>query len=117
MSEILNIISINKTPTIQQLRSSGWKVRVIHGYIQDVIFNHVLHDKLFPHNLQSKLELSDRFTFIELTSPQKTDHTGITFCSKKDRYDRKLGNRIALGRAFKKYINSKYVFYKSTREY
>ena len=82
-----NIIDINSrnTPTIHQMRRAGWKVRVIHGITDE---NNVL---------------SDRFTRIELTSPEQKDSIGIAYCSRKDQWDRKLGNRIALGRALKNY--------------
>jgi hypothetical protein len=38
-----------------------------------------------------------------LTSPEGKDSTGIAYCSKQDQWNRKLGNRIALGRALKNY--------------
>jgi len=47
--------------------------------------------------------LSDRFTRIELTSPDQKDSVGTAYCSRKDQWNRKLGNRIALGRALKNY--------------
>ena len=84
MNNTIDIHSRN-TPTIHQLRRAGWKVRVIHGVTDE-------------SNL-----LSDRFTRIELTSPEGKDATGITYCSKEDQWNRKLGNRIALGRALKNY--------------
>lgn len=84
MNNTIDIHSRN-TPTIHQLRRAGWKVRVIHGFTDE-------------ENV-----LSDRFTRIELTSPEKKDSVGISFCSRKDQWNRKLGNRIALGRALKNY--------------
>ena len=82
-----NTIDINNrnTPTIHQLRRAGWKVRVIHG------------------KYENSNELFDRYTRIELTSPNGKDSSGIANCSKKDQWNRKLGNRIALGRALKNY--------------
>ena len=82
-----NIIDINSRniPTIHQLRRAGWKVRVIHG------------------KYSNNDELYDRFTRIELTSPEGKDFFGVANCSKKDQWNRKLGNRIALGRALKNY--------------
>jgi hypothetical protein len=84
MNDIVNIHSRN-TPTIHQLRRAGWKVRVIHGVTDE--------DNV----------LSDRFTRIELTSPDQKDSVGTAYCSRKDQWNRKLGNRIALGRALKNY--------------
>ena len=82
-----NTIDINSrnTPTIHQLRCAGWKVRVIHS------------------KYDNNDELYDRFTRIELTSPDGKDSFGVANCSKKDQWNRKLGNRIALGRALKDY--------------
>jgi hypothetical protein len=95
MNDTINIHSRN-TPTIHQLRRSGWKVRVIHG-----VTNHNL--PFGPRSAKNQEPLSERFTRIELTSPEGKDSTGIAYCSKQDQWNRKLGNRIALGRALKNY--------------
>lgn len=87
MNDNINLNNRN-IPTIHQLRRAGWKVRVIHGIYDDCDNN----------------ELYDRFTRIELTSPEGVDSIGIAHCSKKDQWNRKLGNRIALGRAIKTYL-------------
>ena len=92
MSDIINLNSRN-TPTIHQMRRAGWKVRVIHGNTNESYIG------------QEIVNFSDRFTKIELTSPDEKDFSGTAFCSKGDNYNRKLGNRIALGRALKKYKN------------
>ena len=84
MNDTINLNSRN-IPTIHQMRRAGWKVRVIHGYMET--------------------PLSDRFTRIELTSPEGKDAIGTAYCSKGDQWDRKLGNRIALGRAIKNYTS------------
>jgi hypothetical protein len=84
-------------PTIHQLRRAGWKVRVIHGFT-----NHNL--PYGPVSSKNQEPLSERFTRIELTSPDGNDSTGIAYCSKQDQWNRKLGNRIALGRALKNYF-------------
>jgi hypothetical protein len=93
-----NTIDIHsrKTPTIHQLRRAGWKVRVIHGFTNNNL-------PFAPVSAKNKQPLSDRFTRIELTSPEGKDCTGIAYCSKEDQWNRKLGNRIALGRALKNY--------------
>jgi hypothetical protein len=90
MSNIIDINSRN-TPTIHQLRRAGWKVRVIHGFT-------------YENYIGSEItNLSDRFTRIELTSPEGKDSVGTAYCSNNDQWNRKLGNRIALGRALKNY--------------
>jgi hypothetical protein len=95
MSNTINLNSRN-TPTIHQLRRAQWKVRVIHG-----VTNHNL--PYGPRSSKTQEPLSERFTRIELTSPEGKDSTGIAYCSKQDQWNRKLGNRIALGRALKNY--------------
>lgn len=90
MNDTINLNSRN-IPTIHQLRRAGWKVRVIHGLTQERYMG------------QEIVNFSDRFTKIEITSPDKKDASGIAFCSKQDQWNRKLGNRIALGRALKNY--------------
>ena len=90
MNNTIDIHSRN-TPTIHQLRRSGWKVRVIHGFT---------HERYVGQEI---VNYSDRFTKIDLTSPEGIDSIGIAFCSKQDQWNRKLGNRIALGRALKNY--------------
>jgi hypothetical protein len=43
-------------------------------------------------------------TEIQLTSPDKTFNvSGKAVCSEQENYSRKVGNSIALGRAWKKY--------------
>jgi|688.fasta_scaffold16109_10 hypothetical protein len=95
MNDAINLNNRN-TPTIHQLRRAGWKVRVIHGFT-----NHNL--PFGPKSSKNQEPLSERFTRIELTSPENKDSTGIAYCSKRDQWNRKLGNRIALGRALKDY--------------
>ena len=95
MNNTIDIHSRN-TPTIHQLRRAGWKVRVIHGVTNNNL-------PFAPVSTKNKQPLSDRFTRIELTSPESKDCTGIAYCSKEDQWNRKLGNRIALGRALKNY--------------
>jgi hypothetical protein len=93
-----NTIDIHsrKTPTIHQMRRAGWKVRVIHGFTNNNL-------PFAPVSSKNKQPLSDRFTRIEITSPESKDCSGIAYCSKEDQWNRKLGNRIALGRALKNY--------------
>ncbi len=95
MNNTIDIHSRN-TPTIHQMRRAGWKVRVIHGLTN----NNLL---FAPVSTKDKQPLSDRFTRIELTNPDGKDSTGIAYCSKEDQWNRKLGNRIAIGRALKNY--------------
>ncbi len=73
-------------PTIEQLRKSGYKVKVIHGFT----------DEQDPH-----YNLSHRKTTIQIRDLGGNEFIGESKCSRKDHYNRKLGNKIALGRALK----------------
>lgn len=74
-----------KTNNIHELRKNGYKVRVIHGRITG-----------------SNGQISPRggTTVIELTNPKGKTVIAKAECSKKDNWNRKVGNQIALGRAF-----------------
>ena len=82
-------------PSIHEMRKNGWKVRVMHGLVDDL--------RKTLDNFYSISTLSDRYTIIEITCPKMQNATGKSFCSNKDQYNRKLGNRIALARAIKQY--------------
>lgn len=75
--------------TIESLRRGGYKVRVIHGNVQEL------------PKCEAKIKrAAGRYTLIQITeSFTSTTVEGWAFCSKKDSYNRKLGNSIALGRA------------------
>ncbi len=80
------------TPTIKQLRQSGWKVRVMHLRHRDLI-----------KTIDGEYPIISNFggsTTIEVTTPDGSI-TGIgkALCSDKDNFNRRLGNSIALGRA------------------
>lgn len=80
------------TPTIKQLRQTGWKVRVMH-----------LRNKDIFHSIDGEYPVVSNFggsTTIEVTTPDGAI-TGIgkALCSNKDNFNRRLGNSIALGRA------------------
>ena len=79
-------LSIMET-TIEQLRKNGYKVRVIHTNVSE---NDPYH------------HLSDKLTEIQIRDLNGNEFTGIARCSKTDQYNRKKGNKIALGRALKK---------------
>ncbi len=78
--------------TIQSLRQSGYKVRVTHRGLLD------------SDTDQTKVHLVAKdghpsVTQIDITTPNGENTTGLAFRSKNDNYNRKFGNRIALGRA------------------
>ena len=81
-----------KHKTIKDLRYSGYKVRVLHT-----------RPKSYECKLSGKVPvLSPKggTTLIEVTTPDgKKSVTGKAECSSKDMWNRKVGNKIALGRA------------------
>ena len=82
--------------TIKSLRQTGWKVRVLHER------NFFLKDKTDSHSIQTAARGGR--TEIQLTNPDKTINvSGVAVCSDEENYNRKVGNSIALGRAWKKY--------------
>jgi hypothetical protein len=68
-----------KTPTIESLRKAGWKVFVKH--------NSQFHTEIFLSDEQGKTSF------------------GYALCNDKDQPNRKIANKIALGRAIKNYNN------------
>jgi hypothetical protein len=70
--------------TIEQLRKNGYKVRVIHSKLDET-------DQFY--------HLADRCTIIQIRDKEGNEFSGMARCSKSDHYNRKMGNRIALGRA------------------
>lgn len=89
-------VEANSTLSIKNLRRRGWKVRVLHSR------NYFLRNKL--DGTSSEVSAKGGVTEIQLTSPDKTINvSGRAVCSDEDNYNRKVGNSIALGRAWKKY--------------
>ena len=84
---------------------SYWAHQYLNQYRRDEFNTIVEYYKERETELDNSEELYDRFTRIELTCPEGKDSIGIANCSKKDQWNRKLGNRIALGRALKNYIS------------
>lgn len=73
--------------TIEELRKEGYKIRVYHCNASGTLESGCLYD---------------RVTRITFKSKSQNEYVGAAFCSHKDQYNRKLGNRIALGRALAK---------------
>lgn len=78
--------------TIESLRRGGYKVRVHHGLTEEL--------EKCEKNIK---EAASHYTHIEITDTQTWRSVeGWAYCSKKDNWNRKLGNRIALSRALDK---------------
>lgn len=92
-----------KLPSIMNLRRQGWKVRVLHTRE----YNERLSNTFKAAKIVSN---KGGYTCIELTPPEQPFLTlkGEAFCSKQDNFNRRLGNFIALGRAWHKFLNLNY---------
>lgn len=79
--------------TIQSLRQSGYKVRVIHRFTEPSDGEYVNVERL-------ALDNSPNVTQIDVTTPDgATTVSGFAYRAKGDQYHRKIGNLIALNRA------------------
>ncbi len=70
--------------TVESLRKKGYKVRV-HHYRK--------------HGEQSSPTSCGGKTVVEITTPDGITLVGKARCNRKENYNKKLGVRIALGRA------------------
>jgi hypothetical protein len=85
---------LNKA-TIKTLRQAGFKVRVLHKRPTKTI-------QKFD-GTATEYNPKGGTTTIQITSPDNVyDVEGISICSEKDSWNRKMGNSIALGRAINK---------------
>jgi hypothetical protein len=80
--------------TVKSLRQKGYKVRVIHT-----------RNKRFLQKMDGiaeEIEAKGGNTRIELTNPDKSITVAAeSKCSNEDSFNHKIGNQIALGRAYK----------------
>ena len=87
----------NEKIDVESLRRSGYKVRVHH------------HRKLTRvAKLDGKALVAAARggrTVIEITTPDGETLIGTARCSRKENFNKKLGVRIALGRALKGVVN------------
>ena len=70
--------------TVHELRKAGYKVGVFH------IREHINEKHLSPRGGS---------TMVHITTPDNEELHGVANCSKHDNYNKKLGVRIAIGRA------------------
>jgi hypothetical protein len=70
--------------TVQELRQSGYKVRVIHSRVKAFDWIHARGGA----------------TIVELRTPEGVELRAETRCSTKDNYNKKIGVALALSRIF-----------------
>lgn len=81
--------------TVRQLRQDGYKVKVLHHRYKKIVsvgYNPYGHKMEVIDNLGGKTE-------VIIDGPNGEHFVGIAICSNKDNYNKKLGVKIALGRA------------------
>lgn len=81
--------------TVRQLRKDGYKVRVLHHRSKKMVQstnNPYGHKVEIIHNLGGSTE-------VIIDGPNGDHYKGVAVCSNKDNYNKKLGVKIALGRA------------------
>lgn len=76
--------------TVHDLRKAGYKVRVLHFRRRDERF---LNDVYLPKGGE---------TVLQVTTPEGYNYESRARCSDKERYNKRVGVQIALGRMFNK---------------
>ena len=93
--------------TVHELRTMGYKIRIQHLRTLRVIGDptHLVEEREF-RKVGKGCDLNGQggYTTVELTPPNgQPMQRGTSACSFKDNFNRKLGVRIALNRAFDKF--------------
>ena len=86
--------------TVQQLRNTGYKVRVLHnrlynGYQKWQVGS---RDRAAFSGMPIEPDSKGGSTEVVIDSPDGRHFHGVAICSKKENYNKKLGVKIALGR-------------------
>lgn len=95
---------------IHALRQQGYKVQIQHkrrfkmldGYLTRGEYeSSPFKSEMFNSHYKDVVNAKGGMTVVKLTTPDNTELVGTAKCSDKDNYNRKLGLRMALGRAMK----------------
>lgn len=93
--------------TVQQLRNTGYKVRVLHNRLYSGYYkwengmSAIEESKIIQPKIKKILLEPDAkggSTQVVIDSPNGEHFEGHAICSKKENYNKKLGVKIALGR-------------------
>jgi hypothetical protein len=86
--------------TVQQLRNSGYKVRVLHNRLYNGYYKWQVGSKTAEGYGYGPIDPDTKggSTQIIIDGPSGDHYDGLAICSKKENYNKKLGVRIALGR-------------------
>lgn len=93
----------NSLITVETLRKQGYKVRVNHkrNYYHGPSGQFVLRSEKEVNVYEYDIDSFGGYTKVEVTTPDNRELIGEAFCNYKDKFNRKLAVRIALGRALK----------------
>lgn len=78
---------------VEELRKSGYKVRVKHFRREKTM------QKMDGGVVQTPSERGGH-TIVQVRTPDGEELEGVAVCSTKDNFNKRIGVRIALGRAF-----------------
>ena len=85
--------------TVQELRNSGYKVKVLHNRLYNGYQKWETPADDFGDYTFVNPDSKGGSTQVIIDSPNGQHFEGHSICSKKDNYDKKMGVRIALGRS------------------
>ena len=110
-NQILQKVMSNKVPTVHELRKKGWKVRVGHhrkfyrfcsktGKKNELTLLWKEQKANYP---EYYLEARGGHTTITIKCPFSSEEVvGVSECSEKDLYNKKVGTKKAIARALAK---------------
>lgn len=87
--------------TVQQLRNSGYKIRVLHNRLYNGYHKWQVGagDRVVFSGVPIDPDAKGGSTEVIIDSPTGEHFHGLAICSRKENYNKKLGVRIALGRS------------------
>ena len=87
---------------LQKLRNSGYSVKVQHKrpwFNGCEVKMATRHEILSNDGCFESVSQNGGETTVEITTPEGRTYVGVATCSAKDAFNRKLGLKIAIGRA------------------
>jgi hypothetical protein len=83
--------------TIEQLRHSGYKVKVLHNRLYNGVY--IWQNRVKQIDGPIDPDAKGGSTMVIIDSPDGQHFEGVAICSKKENYNKRMGVKIALGRA------------------
>jgi hypothetical protein len=85
--------------TVKQLQDSGYKVKVFHNRLYNGYHAWQNGKRIYGY-LEIGPDTKGGSTEVIVDAPTGERLHGVAICSREDNYNKKLGIRIAIGRAF-----------------